>query len=252
MHQLLKLTKAPEKEVAELKKLYDAQRNQGAARASATTPAPLPTLDLSNGPAKALKPWIEVALPHPDVIANRFKEAEFAADLFAVDAGHASEGYATPTSFFGITFLTEGLKRVLTSAAQRLADKGGDPVIGLQTAFGGGKTHTMLAIFHLAKHLAEGGDPRALPGLGQVLEKANIAALPKACRVRRLGGWARCQPEARQGTAGPHRMGLPGLAARWRQRAFDRRRSREGTHQPRRARDGRTVQARRPERDPAR
>ena len=38
---------------------------------------------------KALKPWIEVALPHPDVIANRFKEAEFAADLFAVDAGHA-------------------------------------------------------------------------------------------------------------------------------------------------------------------
>ena len=47
-------------------------------------------------------------------------------------------------------------KRVLTSAAQRLADKGGDPVIGLQTAFGGGKTHTMLAIFHLAKHLAGG------------------------------------------------------------------------------------------------
>jgi hypothetical protein len=86
---------------------------------------------------------------------------------------------ATPTSFFGITFLTEGLKRVLTSAAQRLADKGGDPVIGLQTAFGGGKTHTMLAIFHLAKHLADGGDPSALPGLGSVLEKASIAALPK-------------------------------------------------------------------------
>jgi hypothetical protein len=179
MHQLLKLTKAPEKEVAEVKKLYDAQRNLGAARAPAAAPVPPPVLDLSGGPAKALKPWIEVALPHPDVIANRFKEAEFAADLFAVDAGHASEGYATPTSFYGITFLTEGLKRVLTSAAQRLADKGGDPVIGLQTAFGGGKTHTMLAIFHLAKHLAEGGDPRALPGLGPVLEKANIAALPK-------------------------------------------------------------------------
>ena len=63
---------------------------------------------------KALRPWIDVALPHPDVIANRFKEAEFAADLFAVDAGLASEGYATPMSFFGITFLTEGLKRVLS------------------------------------------------------------------------------------------------------------------------------------------
>ena len=123
MHQLLKLTKAPEKEVAELKKLYDTQRNSGLARAPApaATPAPPPRLDLTDGPSKTLKPWIEVALPHPDVIANRFKEAEFAADLFAVDAGHASEGYATPSSFFGITFLTEGLKRVLTSAAQRLA-----------------------------------------------------------------------------------------------------------------------------------
>src|SRR5262245_25804401 len=96
MHQLLKLTKASEKEVAEVKKLYDAQRNLGAARTPAPAPPPPPTLDLSGGPAKALKPWIEVALPHPDVIANRFKEAEFAADLFSVDAGHASEGYATP------------------------------------------------------------------------------------------------------------------------------------------------------------
>src|ERR1700686_2483276 len=67
MHQLLKLTKAPEKEIAEVKKLYDAQRNSGSARPPASTPAPPAALDLSNGPAKALKPWIEVALPHPDV-----------------------------------------------------------------------------------------------------------------------------------------------------------------------------------------
>jgi hypothetical protein len=161
MHQLLKLVKAPAAEVAELKKLYDAQRQSGMARASMPEPAP-PKLDLAiaDAPLAALKPWVEVALPHPDVIANRFKEAEFAADLFAVDAGHASDGYATPSNFFGITFLTEGLKRVLISAAQRLGDTGGDPVIGLQTAFGGGKTHTMLAIFHLAHHLREGGNPR--------------------------------------------------------------------------------------------
>ncbi|MGH7048719.1 MAG: hypothetical protein ACREE2_20300 [Stellaceae bacterium] len=43
-----------------------------------------------------LRLWSEVALPHPDVLANRFKEAEFAADLFAVDAGHAEGDYATP------------------------------------------------------------------------------------------------------------------------------------------------------------
>ncbi|HZZ78106.1 MAG TPA: Swt1 family HEPN domain-containing protein, partial [Gemmataceae bacterium] len=144
MHQLLKLVKAPPAEVAELKKLYDTQRQSGSAPAVQPTQPAAPKLELqTETAAKQLKPWIEVALPHPDVIANRFQQAEFAADLFAVDAGHASEGYATPLNFYGITFLTEGLKRVLTSAIQRLADSGGDPVIGLQTSFGGGKTHTM-------------------------------------------------------------------------------------------------------------
>ena len=183
MHQLLRLVKGPESEINELKKLYDQQRQSGLARAPAapvSPPAP-PKLDLAIGDAllKPLKPWIEVALPHPDVIANRFKEAEFAADLFAVDAGYAGEGYASPSAFYGITFLTEGLKRVLTTATQRLGGSGGDPVIGLQTAFGGGKTHTMLAIFHLVKHLRDGGDPRALPGLGEILDRAGVSSLPK-------------------------------------------------------------------------
>ncbi|MBI5313198.1 MAG: DUF499 domain-containing protein [Methylocystis sp.] len=185
MHQLLRMVKAPASEVAELKKLYDEQRQSGVKPAPGPTPkppvAPVPQLDFSVGdaPGKTLRPWIDVALPHPDVIANRFKESEFAADLFAVDSGNAGEGYATPGTFYGITFLTEGLKRVLTSAVQRLAQAGGDPVIGLQTAFGGGKTHTMLAIFHLAKHLREGGDPRELTGLGEILDRAGVKTLPK-------------------------------------------------------------------------
>ena len=131
-----------------------------------------------------MRPWIEVALPHPDVLENRFKEAEFAADLFAVDSGNTEGDYATPRGFFGITFLTEGLKRVLTSALQRLSGQGGDPVIGLQTAFGGGKTHTLLALYHLVRHMAEGGDPAELPGLAPLVaglgglswEKPQLAA----------------------------------------------------------------------------
>ena len=123
--------------------LLDAQRQSGtiSTAAAVAQPAPAPKLDIAIGeaPLKPLKPWIEVALPHPDVLANRFKEAEFAADLFAVDAGHATEDYANSENFFRITFLTEGLKRVLTSSLQRLAGTGGDPVIGLQTSFGGGK-----------------------------------------------------------------------------------------------------------------
>ncbi|MER8811060.1 DUF499 domain-containing protein [Mesorhizobium australicum] len=190
--ELAMLLKAPEKTIEALKTVYGAQRSTGieAGKIDPATPAepkltaePVSTQQLSfnseNGPAKALKPWIDVALPHPDVIANRFKEAEFAADLFAVDAGYAGEGYATPNSFYGITFLTEGLKRVLTTATQRLGGSGGDPVIGLQTAFGGGKTHTMLAIFHLVKHLRDGGDPRGLPGLSDILDRADVKSLPK-------------------------------------------------------------------------
>ena len=80
---------------------------------------------------------------------------------FAVDSRHAEGNYALPTQFFQITYITEGLRRVLTTAAQRLSGVGGDPVIGLQTAFGGGKTHTMLALYPLARYARDGGDPRA-------------------------------------------------------------------------------------------
>ena len=179
MHHLLRMAKAPDSEVAELKRLYDEQRHGDVRSGSQPEPEPPPAptrLDVTSPPppGKALRPWTEVALPHPDVIANRFQEAEFAADLFAVDAGLAGEGYATPMAFFGITFLTEGLKRVLLSALRRLNGTGGDPVIGLQTAFGGGKTHTMLAIYHLARHLRDGGDPRDLAGMGELIDNAGV------------------------------------------------------------------------------
>lgn len=201
------LLKAAKPTLDKLNKAYEDQR--GVAPASAVqaaqpvmvaAPAPTPaapaavtgSLDLGGGeePQGRLKPWVEVALPHTDVIANRFKESEFAADLFAVDAGLAAEvgeGYATPASFYKLTFLTEGLKRVLSTAILRLAGQGGDPVIGLQTSFGGGKTHTMLALFHLVQHLQDGGDPRDLPGLGALMDKLGVAALPVAQKAVFVG-----------------------------------------------------------------
>jgi hypothetical protein len=102
IHCLLKAVKAPAAEITEAKAFYDTQRRSGfgtteapptAAPAPAPTLATRPTLSLGaaatsteRGTAKSLRPWIEVVLPHPDVLANRFKEAEFAAVLFAVDA----------------------------------------------------------------------------------------------------------------------------------------------------------------------
>jgi hypothetical protein len=187
MHQLLTAVKAPAAEVAELKRLYDEQRHSGLAvpGAAEAVEAARPAQTLPIRPegeetsAKALRPWIEVALPHPDVLANRFKEADFAANLGAVAAGAVSDDYATPESFFRITFLTEGLKRVLRGVLQRLAGTGGDPVIGLQTAFGGGKTHTMLAAYHLANaenlSLLEGVQPLADAVGVSIWRRAKIA-----------------------------------------------------------------------------
>ncbi|QDK44633.1 AAA+ family ATPase [Bdellovibrio sp. ZAP7] len=100
-------------------------------------------------PELGLKPWREVATPHDDVCTGRFQVAEFAADLWQVHRGEAKGEYADPVEFFGRTYLTEGLKQLLKIGVERLSGKGGDPVVELQTNFGGGKTHSMLALYHL-------------------------------------------------------------------------------------------------------
>jgi predicted AAA+ superfamily ATPase len=99
--------------------------------------------------AAGLKPWREVAIPHDDVASGRYQQAEFAADLWQVHLGEGTDEYRDPVEFFRRTYLTESLKRLLVGAAQRLSGVGGDPVVQLQTTFGGGKTHSMLALFHL-------------------------------------------------------------------------------------------------------
>ena len=96
-----------------------------------------------------LKPWREVVTPHKDVASGRYQQAEFAADLWQVHMGEGTDEYKKPVEFFRRTYLTESLKRLLVGAVQRLAGQGGDPVVQLQTNFGGGKTHSMLALYHL-------------------------------------------------------------------------------------------------------
>jgi predicted AAA+ superfamily ATPase len=132
----------------------------------------------------ALKPWREVAVPHEDVLKGTFQQAEFAADLSRVHAGTATAEYQSPVLFFQRTFITEGMRLLLDSVVKRLSGKGGDPVIQLQTAFGGGKTHTMLAVYHLAKGEVPAGD---LQGVAAILNSAQLTELPRA-RVAVLDG----------------------------------------------------------------
>jgi predicted AAA+ superfamily ATPase len=135
------------------------------------------------GAAGALKPWREVVTPHPDVASGRYQQAEFAADLWQVHLGEGSDEYRKPAEFFRRTFLTESLKRLLVGAAQRLNGRGGDPVVQLQTNFGGGKTHSMLALYHLFG----GAAPGDLAGIDAVLAEAGVKSLPKAKRVVLVG-----------------------------------------------------------------
>jgi predicted AAA+ superfamily ATPase len=125
----------------------------------------------------SLKPWREVAIPHEDVLKGTFQQAEFAADISRVHQGTASDEYQDPALFFQRTFITEGMRLLLDSVVKRLAGKGGDPVIQLQTAFGGGKTHTLLAVYHLAKGKLPASQ---LQGVSPILDAADIQELPKA------------------------------------------------------------------------
>ena len=130
-----------------------------------------------------LKPWREVTSPHQDVASGRYQQAEFAADLWQVHIGEGTPEYRDAQEFFRRTFLTESLKRMLVGAVQRLAGDGGDPVVQLQTNFGGGKTHSMLALYHLFS----GVRPAELAGVDTVLEEAGVKKLPVVKRVVLVG-----------------------------------------------------------------
>ena len=133
--------------------------------------------------AAGLKPWREIATPHKDVASGRYQQAEFAADLWQVHLGEGTDEYRDPVEFFRRTYLTESLKGLLVGAIRRLAGRGGDPVVQLQTNFGGGKTHSMLALYHLFSGTA----PGELAGIDAVLQEAQAAELGTARRVVLVG-----------------------------------------------------------------
>ena len=133
--------------------------------------------------ATSLKPWREIVTPHKDVASGRYQQAEFAADLWQVHLGEGTDEYRNPIEFFRRTYLTESLKGMLIGAARRLSGNGGDPVIQLQTNFGGGKTHSMLALYHLFSGVA----PSELVGIDAVMKEAETKKLPPARRVVLVG-----------------------------------------------------------------
>jgi len=98
-----------------------------------------------------MKPFIMIARPHKDILEGRLTMDVFAADLWEVFQGRAPAEYRDPDLFFKKTYFTYGLKNLFNIAEKRLKGKGGDAVIQLQTPFGGGKTHSLIALYHKAK-----------------------------------------------------------------------------------------------------
>ena len=156
-----------EKMKTELLRLRFDEQVRGEKRKSAGTA-------IESAAAGNLKPWREVVTPHKDVASGRYQQAEFAADLWQVHLGQGTDEYRDPVEFFHRTYLTESLKGMLVGAVQRLSGQGGDPVVQLQTNFGGGKTHSMLALYHLFSGIS----PTELAGIDAVMQAAG--ALPES------------------------------------------------------------------------
>jgi predicted AAA+ superfamily ATPase len=140
-------------------------------------------LEISVETVAGLLPWREVVEPHQDVATGEFQQAEFAADLGKVHNGSAPSEYSNPQEFFSRTYLTNGLSSLLVTAAKRLSNSGGDPVVELQTNFGGGKTHSMLALYHMASGISAND----LTGLDQLLQKEGLKVPAKINRAVLVG-----------------------------------------------------------------
>jgi predicted AAA+ superfamily ATPase len=130
------------------------------------------------GEVGGLPPWRKVIEPHDDVATGRYALAEFAADLRLVDRGEGRPEYSDPAEFFRRTYLTRGLRLLLVQTLRRMSGTGGDPVVDLMTTFGGGKTHSLLAVYHLCA-----GTPLTeLEGMADVAREAGVEGVPGEMR----------------------------------------------------------------------
>ena len=151
-----------------------------------------------------MKPWVEVVSLHPDVVSENFSE-----DIFALDLGPLADKnpkvpavYRDPEQFFRASYLTKGLRSLLQDVLSRLTGAPGNRVLKLLTPFGGGKSHTLAAIYHACQHrqalnvIPEG---QALPDCpltrtavfdGQFFDATNGKAIPgQKFSARTMWGW---------------------------------------------------------------
>ncbi|MBI3319953.1 MAG: ATP-binding protein [Candidatus Omnitrophica bacterium] len=127
-----------------------------------------------------MEPWYKVAMPRKEVREGRsFNPDEFAIHLEQVVAKTAPEDYRDPKQFFSRTCFTRALREHAGMALKRLSGQTANtaPVMTLITQFGGGKTHTLTALYHLATNGAKADE---YPGVAMLLKEAGISSVPQA------------------------------------------------------------------------
>lgn len=144
--------------------------------AGVETPAPRRKSLEQTKAVHGLPSWRDVMEPHMDVAEGRYKNAEFAADLAQVARGKGELEYRDPVEFFNRTYVTEGMKGLLVQSLRRVAGLDGEPVIQLKTAFGGGKTHSMLALYHMMRSRSR---VEQIANLASVLDAAGVSEVPE-------------------------------------------------------------------------
>lgn len=125
--------------------------------------------------AYQLKPWTSVVTPHPDILEGRLDSSTYAASLGAVvrQDPNCPKVYRDARDFFAATYLTKELKKLLEDVLRGLKGEPGDRVLQLRTPFGGGKTHALVSLYHIATNRDKLQDLPELatlpnPGLVQV------------------------------------------------------------------------------------
>lgn len=127
-----------------------------------------------------LKPWYKVMTPREDLRSGKPLDAsEFAVHLDQVVDHRAPEDYVNPERFFNRTYLTKGLVEVASDVLRRLSKEAvsSSPVINFTTQFGGGKTHALTLLYHLA---VGGAEAKNWKGVDRILEKAQLKTVPQA------------------------------------------------------------------------
>lgn len=127
-----------------------------------------------------MEAWYKVAIPRKEVREGRsFNPDEFAIHLEQVIARTATEDYREPKQFFARTCFTRALKEHAGMVLRRLSGETANtaPVMTLITQFGGGKTHTLTALYHLA---TSGDQAAEYNGISDLLQTAGISSVPKA------------------------------------------------------------------------